>query len=207
MSGKKIVWIILLIAIIVAMVVGVVFARPKENNTSNTADETFGKSTENNASEKGVEENDSVRTNEAYQKIQLDDGILYSLTGEKVQADLVIGDDYFDTTISDIFLNPKNYENKTIQIEGLYFVNDPYTFVGRYSNSNLCPDCPPGYSYLEYQLQGKMDAKLTDEKDWIKVVGTLDKGNDETSNYEDYYFLKVQTLEIMNERGQDTVNN
>ena len=89
----------------------------------------------------------------------------------------------------------------------MYLINNPYTFVGRYSTSNMCAYCPTGFSYLEYQLNGTIDRKLIDQDDWIKVIGTLQKGNDETSNYTDYYYLDVITLEIMNERGQETVNN
>ena len=56
-------------------------------------------------------------------------------------------------------------------------------------------------------LDGKIDKELKDEEDWIKVVGTLAKGNDETSSNQDYYYLKVLSLEIMNEKGKTTVNN
>ena len=45
---------------------------------------------------------------------------------------MVIGDNYFDTTINDIYYNADDYYNKNIQIEGMYFENSPYTFVGRY---------------------------------------------------------------------------
>ena len=103
--------------------------------------------------------------------------------------------------------NPDSYMNKNIEIEGMYFENLPYTFVGRYSTSNLCAYCPVGYSYLEYQLKGKIDRKFTEGLEWIKVIGTLAKGNDETSNYQDYYYLEVLSLEVMNKRGQETINN
>ena len=83
----------------------------------------------------------------------------------------------------------------------------PYIFVGRFSTSNLCAYCPVGYSYLEYQLKGKIDREFTDEQDWIKVIGTLAKGNDATSNYQDYYFLEVLSLEVMKEKGKLTVDN
>lgn len=196
---KKILWSILLIILIVAITIGIIIARPKEKD--------------NNQSENGSNKNVNVITRETienikeYQKVELSDGILYSVTGESIEADIVIGDDYFDTTINDIYLNPQSYENKMIQIEGMYLVNDIYTFVGRYSTSNLCPYCPAGYSFMEYQLQSEIDAKLVDEKDWIKVIGTVQTGNDETSNYQNYYYLKVLSIEIMKERGKDTISN
>lgn len=211
MDKKKIIWIILLILIVVAIVVGIVLARPQEspiNNADQTA--TFNKNTNTIEDETKISENKTEGENKEkveYQKTELEDGILYSVDGTKVEADVVVGTNYFDTTISDIYLNPQNYYDKKIEIEGMYLENTPYTFVGRYSTSNICPNCPPGYSYFEYQLDGTIDVKFTDEKEWIKVVGTLAKGNDETSNFQDYYYLNVINLEVMNERGQDTVNN
>lgn len=133
--------------------------------------------------------------------------MLYSLDGKKTKSDLVIGDNYYDTTINDIYLNPDNYMNKNIEIEGMYLSNPPYTFVGRFSTSNLCPYCPTGLSYIEFVLDGKIDRNFTDEEDWIKIIGTLEKGNDESSAYQDYYYLKVINLEVMNEKGLDTVKN
>ena len=63
------------------------------------------------------------------------------------------------------------------------------------------------YTKREYEFDGKIDKELVDEQTWIKIVGTLEKGNDETTDFQDYYYLKVLNLEIMNERGEDTVNN
>lgn len=195
---KKIFWILLLIILVVGIIVGIKFIKPKTdtNQTSNAFNERSSS-----------EEKTNTNTDKEYKEIKLDDGVLYTLTGEKVSSDVVVGDNYFDTTINDMYLNFNNYKDKKIEIEGIYFINDPYTFVGRYSESNLCPNCPTGYSFIEYQLDGKLDYEFTDEKEWIKVIGTLQKANDETSNYEDYFYLKVISLEIMNKRGLETVKN
>lgn len=147
-----------------------------------------------------------------YTRKVLDDGILYTTTGEKVQADIVLKDKYFDTTMSNMMLNPKDYLGKTVEVEGMYFENLPYMFVGRYSLANLCADCPEGISYIEYQLDEKIDETFEEEKTWIKVIGTFSEGQDNGGTEEDpyyynYYYLKVINLEIMNERGQDTVSN
>ena len=207
MSKKKILWIILLIVVIIGVIVGVVLM-------NNASQKQKAAAEDNSKSLGNVEKVNTVtevaKTDVKYEKLQLDDGVLYTSTGKKEEADMVIGTNYYDTTITDMYYNPQNYMNKKIEIEGMYLVSDPalpYTFVGRYSLNTLCPSCPPGYSVLEYQLQGNIDKELTNEVDWIKVVGILDKGNDETSNYNDYYFLKVLNLEVMNEMGQATVNN
>ena len=39
---------------------------------------------------------------------------------------------------------------------------------------------------------------------WIKLTGTLKKGRD---LFDEYYYIEANSFEVMNERGQDTVNN
>ena len=200
MNKKRVLWIILLIIFIVAIVLIIKLAHSKSStNDANIVDNTYNKNSNAIVEEKMDEAQ--------YQKIELDDGILYSIDGKQYQSDIVIGDNYYDTTINDMFLNPENYMEKNIEIEGMYLENLPWTFVGRYSTSNVCVYCPEGYSYFEYQLKGKIDRAFTAKEDWIKVIGTLAKGNDETSDYQDYYYIEVLSIEIMNERGLDTVTN
>lgn len=199
MNKKKIFWIFVLIIFIIGIIFLTSFLNEKSNK-NNSNGKFVGRNTEKNVKIN----NENVGK---YIKTQLDDGILYSKTGKKVKPDIVIETKFFDTTINDIYLNPNTYKGKKIEVEGFYLSNLPYTFVGRYSNSNMCAYCPVGYSYIEYQLDGVIDETFTDEKEWLKVVGTLEVGNDETSNYTDYYYLKVLSLEIMNEKGEDTVNN
>ena len=133
---------------------------------------------EANSNAKGVDESKLS----SYQKTQLDDGVLYSKDGKQVEADKIIGDEYYDTTINDMWLNYDSYKGKKIQIEGMFLKNSGLTFVGRYSTSSLCANCPAGYSVMEYQLDGTIDQELINEKSWIKIVATLEKGNDEGSS-------------------------
>lgn len=209
MNKKKLLWISVLVVFIIAIIIIVAVVKPRDNsNTVSTVQRGDGTTSQNNVKE----ENKTQENNSKYTKKELSDGILYSTTGDKIKADLVIGDNYFDTTIADMMVNPSSYKGKKIEIEGMYISNLPYTFVGRYSTSNLCADCPVGYSYVEYELDGTIDAKLTDEKSWIKLVGTLETGTDnfgtkENPVYSEYYYLKVLSLQVMNERGKDTVNN
>ena len=202
MKNKKILWIILLVLIIAIVVVVVVLARKQEGplkTSSSPLDKGNGQTEIENT-------NINNKSNE-YIETKLDDGILYSLDGNKVEADIKLGDNYFDTTINDMYLNPNDYENKKIEIEGMYLESGTYTFVGRYSLSNLCPNCPQGYSVFEYQLNGKLDKEFKVEEDWIKVIGTFKKGIDEENNNMEYYYLEVINLELMNEKGKDTVEN
>ena len=200
MSKKKVFWIVLFIVIVVAVIAVIIVAKPKDNEKEVSANSIITEKSDSTSEQK-------EKSTEPYIKTELEDGILYSKDGKKANVDMVIGDNYFDTTINDIYLNPEDYTNQNIEIEGMYLVSDPalpYTFVGRYSLSNLCPNCPSGYSVLEYQLDGTIDAKLTNEKDWIKIVGTLEKGVDDGG---EYYYINAKTIEIMNEKGNDTVNN
>lgn len=201
MNKKKIGWIILLITIIVLIFVVIGSSNKKEEQDNNIAENLIV--TEHSK----VEEKENK--NEELKELTISnssDGTLYSTTNQEIKADIIVGDNYYDTQIADISLNFSSYKGKTIEIEGMYLANGPYTFVGRYSTSNLCPDCPAGYSYFEYQLNGSNLPELEDEEDWIKVIGTLKEGYDEVLKIE-YYYIDVISLEIMNERGLDTVSN
>ncbi|MBR3134336.1 MAG: hypothetical protein IKG56_02630 [Clostridia bacterium] len=199
---KKILWIVLLLIIIGGSIVFLTL-KPKaasENNDTNGIE--FNKSNNNENNETEQSEN-----SKEYSKIELSDGILYAVDGEQLKSDFVLGDNYFDTTISDMYVNPEDYYDMNIEIEGMYLTDGTYTSVGRYSTSSLCAYCPAGYSFIEYQLDGEIDKELKAEEDWIKVIGKLRKGNDESSFYQDYFYIEALNIEIMNNKGNDTVNN
>lgn len=134
---------------------------------------------------------------------ELSDGVKYSIIDEEINPEIIIGDNYYDTQLTDINLNFDKYEGKTIEIEGLYFYNDPYTFVGRYSTSNMCPNCPTGYAYFEYEWRGDKEILAEVEESWIKVKGTLKRGNDG----EEYYYIDVVEIEVMKQKGKEIVSN
>lgn len=168
-------------------------ATTKETNTTNTT---------NTSTNTTTAKKDTTKT-------ELDDGTLYQ-NGEALEKiDIVVGDNMYDTQITDFNLNFKEYEGKTVEIEGMYMenknevTNSKYTFVGRYSNvPSQC--CPQGYSYFEYEWKGDQTPRLVDEISWIKVTGTLKKGRD---LYSEYIYIDANSIEVMNERGMDTVNN
>lgn len=121
--------------------------------------------------------------------------------------DIVVGDNYFDTQLADWNLNIDKYKGKTVEIEGFNLKNGPYSFIGRYSTSALCQYCPTGYSYFEYEWNG--DEKfnpdnLENESTWMKIIGTIEVGNDESG---DYYYIDAKSIEIMDEWGVSEVNN
>ena len=210
MNKKKIMWILLLIVFVIAIIVIAVLAKPRDTSNDNSVavkQVTDSKESKNNTSNV-VKQN----TSKEYKRSVLNDGILYSESGEKLKADKIIGTEYFDTTINDMYLYPDNYVGKKIEIEGFYLVAEPYTFVGRYSTSSVCPYCTGGFSYIQYEFDGKIEETLKDQETWIKLIGTWEKGKmnygtEENPYYDDYYYLKVLNFEIMNEKGEDTVKN
>ena len=211
MSKKKLMWIFILIVFVLIIVGIAIFVKPRDTSNDNSVavkKVTDSKKDNNSDTSKTEEKTDKIE----YKRTELDDGILYSENGEKLTSDKIIGTEYFDTTINDMYLYPENYSGKNIEIEGLYLATEPYTFVGRYSTASVCPYCSGGFSYIQYEFDGDIQEKLTDQETWIKLIGTWEKGKmnygtEENSYYDDYYYLKVLNFEIMNEKGQDTVKN
>ena len=131
-----------------------------------------------------------------------DNGKVFKITQDEFKVDIVLGDNYYATQIADIMLNYDSYVGKTIEIEG-FSLDNGYTFVGRYSENDICPDCPTGYAYVEYEWHGDEPLKLGNEETWIKVKGQLKVGNDGV----EYYYIDAYSIEVMNEWGIATVVN
>lgn len=211
--NKSKIGLIALLVVIIAVVVAIILV-PDEKQGKKIATDTgvtsAKSSSTTNTSNTTVDTSNVVfEEDESWEELkvtELADGTLYSTTDETIKADIVLGDNYFDTQVADINLNFSEYEGKTIEIEGMYLLNPegPFTFVGRYSTSNLCPDCPTGYSYMEYEWKAKGRPELKDEDTWVKVIGTLKLGDD---NGVEYHYIDVASMEIMNEKGLLTVSN
>lgn len=199
---KKIVWIIVLIIIVIG--VGLLAFNLKKRDNSN--DYTINT---NSIAYRSIEENEVQEENEIKQTTikDLNDGKLYSISDTEIKPDIVIGDKYFDTQITDIMKNYDNYEGKIIEIEGMYIDSNPYTFVARYStNASSCPYCSGGYSYIEYMWKGEK-IELTDTISWIKVVGKIKVLCDDSTYDQKYAYIEADNIEIMNERGKEVVSN
>ena len=112
--------------------------------------------------------------------------------------DIVIGDDYFATQLADMTLNFSQYEGKVVKIEGMSLKNGDWTFVGRYSENAICPTCPTGYAYYEYEWHGKEKLDFGNEENWVEVIGKLTKGDD---NGQEYYYIDAYEIALMNKFG------
>ena len=211
MSKKKLMWIFILIVFVFIIVGIAIFVKPRDTSNDNSIavkKVTDSKTGSNEDTSKTEEKKEKIE----YKRTILEDGILYSANGEKLKSDKIIGTEYFDTTINDMYLYPEQYSGKNIEIEGLYLSTDSYTFVGRYSTTSVCPYCSGGFSYIQYEFDGNIQENLTEQETWIKLIGTWEKGKinygtEENPYYDDYYYLKVLNFEVMNEKGEDTVKN
>jgi len=214
---KKIIYIVLLLIVIIGIILFFVFQVNIKKEDNNFAQQTVGMRNSNDIDKEGKNKNEvKNETNKEIKNIdlkdetivtELEDGTLYSITDQKIKPDIILGDKFFDTQINDIMINFNRYKGKIVEIEGMYIdVYNPYTIVGRYSANSLCASCPPGYSGFEYIWNGsKIDVK--NEETWLKVIGKLSVGNDESTNYQDYYYIEAYSIEVMNESGLKTVTN
>ena len=117
MNLKKILFIVLFIVILVCFIAIIATSTRKENKNLTVSNAPSSISNEKISGTINSENKDP------YKITELDDGTLYSLNGNQVEADVKLGDKYFDTTIRDMNINPSDYVDKKIQIEGLYFTN------------------------------------------------------------------------------------
>jgi len=116
------------------------------------------------------------------------------------KIDLVIGDKYFITQLNEIYLNTEDYLGKIIEIEGFPLSNGQYNFVARYGPGCCSNDA---IAYLEYEYD--TDLELIDEKDWIKIIGEICKGQDADGT--EYIYINALSVEKKDTRGVDTVTH
>lgn len=108
----------------------------------------------------------------------------------------------FIAQCNDIYLNPEDYKNKIIKLEGMYNeytdeeTNETYFSVYRNGPGCCGNDGVAGFEIL-------YDGTAPNLNDWIEVVGTVDIIKDE-DNYE-YIVLRVSELTVLDERGEEFV--
>lgn len=127
-----------------------------------------------------------------------------SFDPEKI--DIRIGDHHYATQINDFYTNFKDYDGKTVEIEGYYMDFGGYTLVGRRGPS--CPYCTGGYVNFEFKSDQDL-SKLRSEKSWIRVKGILREGTfylTENATQKIYYIEAIELTELP-EVGLDTVTD
>lgn len=115
---------------------------------------------------------------------------------------LVIGEKLFITQINDMYYNIESYQDKTVVVEGMYGIfKDDATYpsgvpiVFRYG-PGCCANDGWGGFFLHY------DGEPPKENDWIRVTG---KPEIVINGYYHDLYLNVTSLEVLTERGAETV--
>lgn len=118
---------------------------------------------------------------------------------EGYQADVIIRDNLYMTTVSDIYANLNSYEGKTIKVEGFTAENGILKFVARKGPACNCGRGDGGGIVpllVDYSENIEMNK-------WIKVYGTIEKVILD-DGYE-YPSIKVEHLEYSDTWGQEAV--
>lgn len=109
------------------------------------------------------------------------------------RCDIVVGDRLYMTQINDWFINFQDYENKTVEIEGMYIRIGNYTLVGR--NGPTCPYCTGGY--VDFEFKSDQDLSVyTSESSWISVKGILRAGHAQLSSGQSVPFYYIEAIEV-----------
>ncbi|MCL1872544.1 MAG: hypothetical protein FWF85_00310 [Clostridiales bacterium] len=127
------------------------------------------------------------------------------LTEEAAADDniLEIKERMFIQQCSDIMINPELYLEKTIRLEGIYdiIIEDEEVYQCIYRRG---PGCCPGVD-SEYGFICYYDGEKPNENDWVRATGTIIL--EKYENGRQQVILNLSKLEVLDERGQETVDN
>lgn len=132
------------------------------------------------------------------------------------KADVVITESGYRTYMDDLTANPTNYIGKTIQIEGMYTLQDLtqqggkiYYFVYRNGVAS-CPTCPANMCGLEFTTADNKYPDYTPKNEdtdadhpWIRVTGSFDQYFEGETG--PYFTLRNATYEVLTTRGKTNV--
>ena len=122
-------------------------------------------------------------------------------TEEIAEGIYEIQENMFITQCNDIYLNPDDYLDKVIKIEGIYYYMEDTQediirhFVIRYGPACCFDDTSAGFEI-------RYDGEYPEINDWIIVTATIEKIQ---RNGNDFVALNVINLEVSEERGAEQV--
>lgn len=106
----------------------------------------------------------------------------------------------FIAQCNDIYLNPKDYEGKTIKLEGIYDEStDPETKEKFHFVMRNGPGCCGNDGVAGFQF--KYSGSMPKVNDWVEAIGTI-----ETVDENDYVILNVTKLTVLKVRGAEFVS-
>jgi len=116
-----------------------------------------------------------------------------------------IKDKMFIQQINDIYLNPGDYENKTIKLEGIYDVwqDETDSNRSRFAVYRRAPGCcgDDGKVGFEFEYNGEKPIL----GDWVAVEGRIKETFDEHGDK--HIILELSKLTVKDERGVEFVEN
>lgn len=196
MKGKKIFYIVLLIIMIA--VIGIFISnlntKPIEKQNTNTIAniQKNGSTTSNTNIETKNNSNTTIKKREM-QKVTADMNNIFDIK-EKM----------FIEQINDIYFNLKEYEGKTIRIEGFMYSyidkewkNQEYHYVMR-----MTPGCCGNDGSAGFEIV--WDKEYPEDNEWVEAIGVI-KSVDEGDYMGTIPVLYLTSLKVKQERGADFV--
>lgn len=109
----------------------------------------------------------------------------------------------FIAQCNDIYLNPDEYMNRTIKVEGMYNeYEDPSTGKARCYVYRNGPGCCGNDGVAGFEILYEGDAPKP--KDWIAVEGKIEVIGESGS---EYVALRLSSLKVLDVRGAEYVEN
>jgi len=111
----------------------------------------------------------------------------------------------FITQVNDVYLNSKDYLGKTIKLEGIFkndqtYDGEQYYFVLRYG-----PGCCgyDGVAGFEIKWDESKEQEYPPVDSWVESTGVLKQY--EQDGYDQYLYLDLISLNVLDKRGAETV--
>jgi len=110
----------------------------------------------------------------------------------------------FISQVNDVYLNPEDYLGKTIKLEGLFKMEQgydkSYCFVLRYG-----PGCCGYDGNVGFEVSWNKDKEkpYPGEDSWVEATGELKTY--EEDGYNEFLYLDLVSLNVLDKRGQETV--
>jgi zinc transport system permease protein len=115
-----------------------------------------------------------------------------------------IGEKMFISQVNDVYLNADDYLGKTIKLEGIFKQEQgyekSYCFVLRYGPGCCGTDGNVGFEVA--WANGKAQSYPTIDS-WVEATGVLKTY--EEDGYDQYLYLDLSSLNVLNKRGAETV--
>lgn len=123
-----------------------------------------------------------------------------NLTEAENSSAIQITESYFMSKINDVYINYKEYIGKEIDYEGFVYFPEDHNYSMVVGRNYYC--CGTDSFVVGFECDTDKQFK---ENAWVKVRGTVEINDDNSSDI--YPYLKIISIEEMQQRGKDTVNS